>query len=229
MSSILKALRKLEDDKSARKPDELKIDAEILRSDNSPRFSSAGIISVAFLLLAGGSGATYMYMKQDRLPEPARSIQTSMSREKQTAIPPASDIKTEQLPAAIVVVPATGQKTAQAEPPAQHQVAKTTAELPAKPSKSATPVVVSRPVEISKASRASTPPLTSSANSVPLLRVNGIAFQNSNADSMAIVNGIAVSKGSIVEGITVEEVQKDRVLFQRNGEKFEIRLGQSNR
>jgi len=63
----------------------------------------------------------------------------------------------------------------------------------------------------------------------PNLRVNGIAFQNSSADSMAIVNGIPVSSGSIIEGVTVEEVQNDRVLFRRNLEKFEIRLGQSNR
>jgi type II secretory pathway component PulC len=62
----------------------------------------------------------------------------------------------------------------------------------------------------------------------PKLRVNGIAFQNSSADSMAIVNGTPVSGGSIVEGATVEEIRRDRVLFQRNGEKFEIQLGQSN-
>ena len=46
---------------------------------------------------------------------------------------------------------------------------------------------------------------------------------------MAIVNGTPVSNGSIIEGVTVEEVRKDRVLFQHNGEKFEIQLGQSNR
>ena len=32
-----------------------------------------------------------------------------------------------------------------------------------------------------------------------------------------------------IEGVTVEEVRNDRVLFRRNGEKFEIQLGQSNR
>ncbi len=65
--------------------------------------------------------------------------------------------------------------------------------------------------------------------SMPVLRVNGIAFQASGGvDNMAIVNGTPVSGGSLIEGTIVEEVQKDRVLFQRNGERFSILLGQSN-
>jgi type II secretory pathway component PulC len=64
---------------------------------------------------------------------------------------------------------------------------------------------------------------------VPAFRVNGIAFQPNEADSMAIVNGTPVSRGSVIEGATVAEIQKDRILFQRNGEKFEVQLGQSNK
>jgi hypothetical protein len=64
---------------------------------------------------------------------------------------------------------------------------------------------------------------------IPALRVNGIAFQVSGADNMAIINGTAVASGSTIEGVTVEEVRKDRVLFQFNGEKFEIHLGQTNK
>ena len=72
-------------------------------------------------------------------------------------------------------------------------------------------------------------PAPSRAKTVPTLRVNGIAYQNGSADSMAVINGVPVLTGATIEGVTVEEVQKDRVLFQYNGEKFGIPLGQSNR
>jgi type II secretory pathway component PulC len=63
----------------------------------------------------------------------------------------------------------------------------------------------------------------------PLLRVNGIAYQNNSAESMAIINGNPLSKGSTIEGTTIEEIHKDKVVFQHNGRKFEIHLGQTNR
>ena len=61
----------------------------------------------------------------------------------------------------------------------------------------------------------------------PVLKVNGIAFQD-GADSVAVINGITVSKGSVIEGARVEEIQKDRVRFSRGGEKFDIILDKSN-
>src|SRR6185369_2108087 len=63
MSSILKALKKLEDEKIARKPDSIKLDAEILHDNASPRFSLLGIALTAALLFVCGSAATYLYMK----------------------------------------------------------------------------------------------------------------------------------------------------------------------
>jgi general secretion pathway protein B len=62
----------------------------------------------------------------------------------------------------------------------------------------------------------------------PLLKVQGIAFQDGSATGVAVVNGIAVSKGSVIEGVRVEEIQNDRVMFSRDGKKFEIILDKSN-
>jgi type II secretory pathway component PulC len=61
----------------------------------------------------------------------------------------------------------------------------------------------------------------------PVLKVDGIAFQD-GADSVAVINGVTVSKGSVIEGARVEEIQKDRVRFSRGGERFEIILDKSN-
>jgi type II secretory pathway component PulC len=62
----------------------------------------------------------------------------------------------------------------------------------------------------------------------PVLKVDGIAYQDSDVESFAMVNGVAVSKGSVIEGARVEEIQKDRVKFSRGGEKFEVILEKSN-
>lgn len=60
-----------------------------------------------------------------------------------------------------------------------------------------------------------------------VLKVHGIAFQD-GAESAAVVNGITVSNGSVIEGAKVEEIQKDRVRFSRGGEMFDIILDKSN-
>jgi type II secretory pathway component PulC len=61
----------------------------------------------------------------------------------------------------------------------------------------------------------------------PVVRVNGIAFQD-GSDSVAVINGVPVSRGALIEGIKVEEIQRDRVQFSYDGEKFEVNLGKSN-
>jgi hypothetical protein len=238
MSSILKALKKLDDDKAARHPDELKIDAEILRVDDSPRLSSAGLLAVALLLLAGGSGATYMYMKRDRAPEQVSTLKSAEpSRPPQLPVTLPKDIKTEQLPAAIVIVPAQQQKSSKVEAPKQQKKAAPVVTAPAVTpnSKQANRTVVAKdtksPPKINTATNPSpqSPP-QASVKTVPALRVNGIAFQDGNAaDSVAIINGVPVSSGASIEGVKIDEIHKNRVKFSYNGEKFEIPLGQSNR
>ncbi len=53
--------------------------------------------------------------------------------------------------------------------------------------------------------------------------INGIAYQD-DGESVAVVNGLPVSAGSVVAGAHVEEIKKDRVQFSRNGERFEVML-----
>ena len=77
MSSILKALKKVETDNASRRPDELRIDAEILRTENHTQFSSSGILLVSLLLVALGVGTTYLYMKRDKTGETRQSKMSS--------------------------------------------------------------------------------------------------------------------------------------------------------
>lgn len=229
MSSILKALKKLEDDKAVHRPDELKIDAEILRSDNAPRLSSTGVLLVSLLLLAGGSGATYMFMKQARSPEITLRKTAALSEQNKAIVSAASDIETEQLPPAVVVVPAKQQKTAKTETPRLQQPKMQTRVATSAPLKQTKPVEVPKPADQTKTVKPSTPPAAIPVKTTPALRVNGIAFQDGSVNSVAIINGTPATNGSEIDGVKVEEIYKNRVRFSYKGEKFEINLGQSNR
>lgn len=231
MSSILKALKKLEDDKASRRPEELKIDEEILRTDDSPRFSPAGMLLTCLLFLLCGSVATFLYMRQDKTAEFANhKIPAINTKQAPSPLSDTANIKGELLPPAIEVVPAEQQKPVLAEnfkrPKPQLGARTATATASPEPDK---PVEQPKILDPAGTSKYPPPQHSTSAKPVPTLRVNGIAFQSNGTDSVAIVNGIPVTSGSIIEGVTVEEVHKERVLFQRNGEKFAIPLGQSNR
>jgi len=225
MSSILKALKKLEEEKSIRKPDSLKIDAEILRGDTSRHFSSMSISLLAILLFICGSGATYVFMKPDTgskkypvvsamapLGPPSSAtavapvavkpqnlnLQADLSK-RDKGISAGSDI-----PPSSVIAPEFPARI-QAVPPIKHSEVKR-------------PVAPTQPAAIRPV-----------AVIVPALKVNGIAFQDESSDRVAIVNGISVSSGSMIEGAKVEDIQKDRVMFSYGGEKFDVALGKSNR
>lgn len=227
MSSILTALKKLENEKSGRSPDSLKIDSDILKTaDVSQRYSPLTMIAVCLLIFAGGAAAAYYILKEPKVPPALPKAQPAMTAiiiPTPVASPP---LKAERVPAEIAVVPAgreAGRKITQIplqKEAAQKKVpkviknaaAKTVSETKVKPDN--TPELVIKELSITAA--------------VPKLRVNGIAFQNQSADSMAIVNGVPVANGSTIEGATIEKILKDKVLFKINGEKFEIQLGQAN-
>ena len=234
MSSILKALKKLEDEKSIRKPDSLKIDAEILRGDSARRFSPMGISLLAALLFICGSGATYFFMSSDTNnvkatvsdvapiapPSPAAAIapvaeepknlnpQADLPKPDKVVMSAGSDNKLGNTPPSSVTTP---RLPAQVQP--GQRIRQSKEKLPVAPPQSA-PTTTTRPVAPVMA---------------PLLKVNGIAFQEENADRVAIVNGAPVANGSVIEGAKVEDIQKDRVRFSYGGEKFDVALGKSNR
>lgn len=228
MSSILKALKKLEDEKTGYSPDSLKIDSDILKNSDYPRSTSPVTVTLVLILMfGGGAAAAYFLMKEPKAPSATAKTQAPAAAE--TIQPPAVT----QAPKAVssqvkaVVVPV--QK--------KSAVAATRQQQQKKVSKGNIPRTASGKHDKSDAQRSTDKlPEASSAphelpvpDAVPTLRVNGIAFQSSGVDSMAIINGSPVSSGSVVEGATVEEIRKDSVVFRRNGEKFEIKQGQANR
>lgn len=227
MSSILKALKKLEDERGASRPDTLKIDSDILRSESSQRHSTTGVIVAALLLFAGGSVATYMFMKQDTLPVMLNNIVSEkIQSPSQSQTPAATDVKTEKLPEIVEIVPARKSDSVKATISRPQKKAVTSV-----PEQSRTLQLNSniKHEDHKKSLNETTVQPQTASKTVPVLRVNGIAFQEGISDSMAVVNGIPVSAGSVIEGVKVEVIQKNRVRFNYNGETFEIPLGKSNR
>ncbi|MDD2852156.1 MAG: general secretion pathway protein GspB [Desulfuromonadaceae bacterium] len=221
MSSILKALKRVEHEKTERSPEALNINADILRVTDSPRNISVRSVALLLVLFFGGGAAVAVFFLKDEPKTLQSAVRQPATVEKSNPASPPPVINYEKTPAEIVIVPA-GSSPSPKKIVRQKVNTAARSNVPADDSvKNAEPLP---PKQSSHVEKAPIPELPS----VPVLRVNGIAFQNNSADSMAIVNGIPVATGSVIEGVTVDELKKDRVVFQRDGEKFEIRMGQSN-
>ena len=221
MSSILKALKKLEQDKNPQKAQSLSIEAAIIKNKPGRQLTSTNIATAALFLFICGGTAMYFVMKPT-------SVTVSDER---TKTPEPAVL---QAPPPVVVIP----------PPVQPETIKPSREskppvkLPAEipphkidimPRKSAQ--TEEKPVANSLEPQAESPKTVQQkpVKPIPVLKVNGIAFQEGGADSIAVVNGISVSKGSVVDGVTVDEILKDRVRFKLGTETLEVDLGKSSR
>jgi hypothetical protein len=173
---------------------------------------------LAVLFFACGSALTYLYVKQGAHPAgnpPPRTAQH----------PPAATEEPRK------TMPAEGgsSPTVQAEPPrfqVKNAPASTPRAKPLKHSRATAPAVTGQ----AKPGVADTPaaPPAAPVKHIPTLRVDGIAYHFGSADSLAVVNGTTVYAGTIVEGVKVEEIGKDRIRFNFEGERFEVPLGKSN-
>lgn len=224
MSSILRALKKLEEEKAAHRHTPVRIDTDILCSSSRSRISSSSIVLTAALLFLCGSAVTYVFMvKSNQTPLVQQGIPPhAASYDKQehgkmnqgsTAIEETNKIK--QHPDLLpydVRYPERG--------PVPLAPFKRQALQPLRPGKTTDKSTPDKSLQI--ISQAAPMP------QMPNLRVDGIAFQD-GSDGVAVVNGIQVSKGSSIDGARVDEVQRDRVLFSHEGKKIEIPLGKSNR
>jgi len=220
MSSILKALKKLESEKASRKPDPFKIDSEILRGETRARISPFAIALAALLLFAGGVLATYLFLKREPVPV-VSNLNTP------PPVIPAERITPEAIVPALPVGKTKSKLDVHASPSASIPKKHTDQPRSIKPSgiekkKSRPNPREQRPSAVAGQASAPVKPVQ------PLLRVTGIAFQD-GVDSVAMINGVEVVKGSTIEGVRVVDIKRDRVVFDQKGENFEVGLGRSSR
>jgi general secretion pathway protein B len=211
MSFILKALKKLENEKASREPGRVEINSAILAPDRRSLSSSLNSPKrlVIALLIVAVSGTCLYFMK--RAPSPV-------------AQQPAKEAQSEPAPRAVPVAatPVHGEKPASASPAPSPAVK--AQEEPSRPGralreKSPEP---SLPTESGSDSLHGQEALTGSAPSP--LTVNGIALQDDPGQSMAVVNGQIVKRGMTVGGAQVERIFLNRVRFRGNGGLFEVHL-----
>jgi general secretion pathway protein B len=225
MSSILKALKRLEHEKASRKPDSFRVDAEILKSGASRRLSSlAAVMAVLVVFICGGS-ATYFFMKRNPVAAPLQppAIQRSGGGMDSPVVPEQRAIQPagQNAPPSDTGHPATVTKKID---PIPQPVARRVAPQFDKPAAEGSPQTSLPGPQSTPTSSTALP----ASPAKPALKINGIAFQDGGADSLAVVNGTTVSKGSVIEGARVEEIQKDRVRFSRGGDTFDVILDRTN-
>jgi general secretion pathway protein B len=253
MSSILKALKKLESEKAARKGEPPDIAREIARGETAPPQVARQVpyLTIALALVAGAifaiGAALLLWPRTGTMP-------ASLAREAMTTPPapqPRSPRPEDQ--------PTAGHTQFQQSRPAGQpesipQPAATPTRRQARPAVTQLPAPAPAPAPVgidSTAKESRTPRTTAPAPAVsqpapqarpaepeqkttapaapdagrPSLVVSGIAWQKDGADRLAIVNGHPVGTGATIDGAVVEEILPDRVRFSRNRQPFEVLLG----
>lgn len=204
MSFILKALKKLEEEKAVRTGGEVDLPRALLRADAppvqvAPRLVRWGVIVLVF---AAGSGLTYLL---------TRSPVTSVQMAQPAATPTAANAP--PVPAPPPAVPVSDRLREPApELAASGQQRKVSARRQTHPK----PALPANAGVMTEQQPRVLPP--------PELRVNGIALQDDAYESVAVVNGALVRKGMTVGGIRVEEIFQDRVRFAGAAGTFEVQL-----
>jgi general secretion pathway protein B len=220
MSSILEALKKLEDEKATRLIGAGNIAGKVVkagrRTKQQPRWLlPLGMVVVAAVAVVATYIVTLTSYRQElsavsTQPEMVSTNQQPVSTEsRQMSVPPAP---MPSLPSTVVrdepIPPSPSIKVEKQARPINSQ--------PRQPES-----------ESRKAEKPAEPPQLAVPSGPPPLKVAGIAWQKGNAERMAIVNGRPVTEGTVVEGAKVEEIFPDRVRFSYDEKTFDIPLGKT--
>ena len=243
MSSILKALQKVEDEKAARRDGAGGLTGDLLRSDKAVQrhrrlpliipMAAVAVVAVfvTYILMGGFAGPRNQAQKAAPAPVPGSS-QTVPALPRQAPIPAATAvIAAPQVPLqqpvrveAKSLSPAPSPKKSDSRPVAA--IKSTTVSVPA----THLPVAASPAVSESGGAAAPVSPAKPPASPAPpQLKVSGIAWQKDATSSVAVVNGHTVVKGATVDGFVVEDILPDRVSFAGEGRTFDILIGETAR
>ena len=199
MSFILKALKKLEEEKAARQVRPPDISSGILTPDTPSTPSSQRILIPALImvLVVAGAGISFFLLTGDRAGMPAGKSLPQPA--------PRVDQATQTLPSAPapLAAPVVATKTTPSE------------KAPEQPASGS-----SHPARADSPS----PPGAPAGAAPPGIKVNGIALQDDPYQSVAVVNGILARKGMIIQGMRIEEILGDGVKFSGNGETFNVKV-----
>ena len=223
MSVILDALRKLDREKSTRRSGAANIAVEILRPDlphpgkRIPRY-----VAIAFLTAVATAAITYGVMVKGGF--------LSKSSPPVAMNPPAPNQEV-----ALVPLPSEPVRGARDEiKPVLPEI-----RAPVKSKKPAASLVENKSDENKMNQKAvlkeedvapERPKIPAdrspkgSAMTSPLLNISAIVWYEEPSERFAMINGLIVTEGAVVEGMKVEEIYPDRVRFLHNGQHLEISI-----
>ncbi len=220
MSVILDALKKLDREKSIRGDVKANIAVEILKADPSrPGTKIPRYAVIAFLTAFATAAVTYGVMVKGgpskSTPPPA--VNPPAPRPEASPVPfssePVPSVRDEIPPEPPKVQPAVKSKK-----PATALAGKKGDET-----KIRQDVIVERPeIAPEKATPPVEPALQSPAKPSPSLNISAIVWYEEPSRRFAMINGLIVTEGSLVEGMKVEEIYPDRVRFLRQNQHLEI-------
>ena len=229
MSFILKALKKVDQEKTVKKEGTVDLHTALLTDTDSKKETSPWIVRGAALVLVliVAGALTWKFMKPGKTSKRAASRAARISRispapevPQASAVPAPAPAPVQAPSSAPVPLPVAAPVPAPAAAPAQ-----VTARSAAAPGPQ---ISADTPRKTRHASAGKQPParapreLTGTAPAD--LKVNGIAYQDEPADSMAVVNGVLVKRGMTVGGMKVDEIFRDRVRFSGRDGLFDLQL-----
>jgi len=216
MSFILKALKKLEEEKAAQRPLSRDITRAILAPARatSPGPRPAVKLAAIILVLAAGCGTAYILFSHDpQHPSRAQSPQGGIPREESAGLP--GTTQADPVPAG----PERGLSVSagQGDVPNKREV-----NPPGEKGKTAEVSPPRRRLQEGLQSDAERSGRETSGPVPAGLKVSGIALQDDPAESVAVVNGMLIRRGMPVQDLKVEEIYSDRVRFSGNGQVWEV-------
>jgi general secretion pathway protein B len=227
MSYILKALKKVEEEKTARKGNAADMHTALMTDSGSKKASPSGSIRTAVTILALIAAAALIWKSMNRGGIPAGEVVSSgipaapagVAERPRPVHSPAPAPVTAQAPAAAPVTAPEHSPASVSAPPAPVMPQTTETESPVSTDglRKTGHVAAGKHPETQK-------PREPTGTAPAGLKVNGIAFQDDPAESMAVVNGKLVRRGMEIDGMRVDEIFRNRVRFSGRNGLFDLQL-----
>lgn len=221
MSVILDALKKLDREKLSRRNGTADIAVEILRPDLPRPMRRAPLyVAIAFLTAIATAAITYAVMVKGGPPSKASSpLAMSPSGPQSEAGPvplPGEPVRSAR--DEIIPVPPKPQTPIKSKKPAAPSIESKGDETKVSPN------VTARGADIApeKAKISPEPPPREPATTFPSLNISAIVWYEDPSKRFAMINGLIVTEGAVVEGMKVEEIYPDRVRFLHRNQRLEI-------
>lgn len=199
MSLILDALRKMDQERRAKRQDSAALRSEVLNyrggSANPHRSRILPYSALVLILIAAGGGGYFFMMTKEYPSQKLMPIaQTGPAANGSAALPP--------IPAAVtpIVVP----------PVAVPEIL---------PVKAAPRIVSPAPTTTRKLAPAAVVAHKNGDNGITL---SGIAWQDERHLRRAVINGFLMEEGGEVQGAKIVEIRENSVRFNKGGELFEV-------